>query len=73
MISFGSVDEILQVSSNIEAPITSCPPLMTDEEMTASEVVKIKNMKVINTFFLAKSSGVKFVITLGHLQVRGNK
>ena len=52
MISFGSVDEILQVSPNIEAPITSCPPLMTDEEMTASEVVKIKNMKVSFVFSL---------------------
>ena len=42
---------------------------MADDEVAASEVEKIKNMKVIKHTFLAESSGVKHLITLGPLCV----
>ena len=68
-ITFGSVDEILQVSTNQEALSSSSSFFMTAGEVADSEVVKINNLKVIVYIFLAKCcSQIIFFITLGPLR-----
>ena len=55
-ISFGTVDEILQVNSNWEVSNSSCSSFMTDDEVATCEVAKVKNLKVNKYIFQPQNS-----------------